>query len=852
LGRRVSGAKCPPGDGGDVKKALTEDDVIWAYRICLGREPENALVLQHHYLSAFDAIGTINRYARQQIEPSPAFVTNVLGVKTRPEFYPRILTGRTCPVEPPPIPANWHSGHGIVRRRGDKLTELCDRNDTALGTQIAIQRTVHIELTSTLTQEDENRLAPAVLRALSGLLDMLPISYLVRVETTDQSVIEHVSPGISAWDANSLVADMARPVVESWAARAGTGFRYSLLMIMRPLSALGAAVLLMALACGPAWAQSAANVLLVVNQDSPESVEIGNYYAAVRGIPSGQIVRISAPVTDSLSRFAFDTKIQMPIASFLAKHLLQDQVLYIVLTKGVPLRVEGTDGLNGTVASVDSELTLLYRRMVGSANMVDSELTLLYRLVDRSAGSAVPAIGRVENPLFLGDKPVKGAKRFSRFDSDLYLVTRLDGFAVADVKALIDRAAKPVRDGQIVLDQKGTLIDRGGDAWLQEAADRLVNDQQGARVQLESTRTLATVSGPVIGYFSWGSNDPANQRRAMGLSFVNGAIGGMFVSTDGRTFREPHPNWKPAIAGSATGGQSLVGDLIREGITGVVGHVAEPYLDSIVRPQILFPAYLAGFNLAESFYLAMPFLSWQDIVVGDPLCSPFQSAPAGQDQLHRGLDQATLLPALFAERRLNSLKGGSSPLNAEALTLNLRGWSLLAQGKPDSEVDAVLERATVLEPRLVAAQLRLSGVEEGRKDYDRAIERYRAVLAADPGNVFALNNLAFALADHKDQAKDALPLAQRAYALAGETPAIADTLGWVHFKLGEAAKALPLLDRAAKGAPASVDILVHAAIVHASVGNPVQARLYLDAAIKADPKAAERSDVKALIGKLVI
>jgi hypothetical protein len=33
--------------------------------------------------------------------------------------------------------------------------------------------------------------------------------------------------------------------------------------------------------------------------------------------------------------------------------------------------------------------------------------------------------------------------------------------------------------------------------------------------------------------------------------------------------------------------------------------------------------------------MAMPFLSWQDIVVGDPLCSPFQSAPAAQDQLHR-------------------------------------------------------------------------------------------------------------------------------------------------------------------------------------------------------------------------
>jgi hypothetical protein len=74
---------------------------------------------------------------------------------------------------------------------------------------------VHIELTSTLTQEDENRLAAAVLRALSGMLDMLPIAYMVRVETTDQSVIEEVSHGISNRVAGAMTADVRRPVLES-------------------------------------------------------------------------------------------------------------------------------------------------------------------------------------------------------------------------------------------------------------------------------------------------------------------------------------------------------------------------------------------------------------------------------------------------------------------------------------------------------------------------------------------------------------------------------------------------------------------------------------------------------------
>ena len=73
---------------------------------------------------------------------------------------------------------------------------------------------VQIEFTSTLTQEDENRLAPAVLKALSGVLDMLPIAYILRVETTDDNVLVHVSPQPSAWE-TVPGTDAVRPILES-------------------------------------------------------------------------------------------------------------------------------------------------------------------------------------------------------------------------------------------------------------------------------------------------------------------------------------------------------------------------------------------------------------------------------------------------------------------------------------------------------------------------------------------------------------------------------------------------------------------------------------------------------------
>ena len=64
----------------------------------------------------------------------------------------------------------------------------------------------------------------------------------------------------------------------------------------------------------------------------------------------------------------------------------------------------------------------------------------------------------------------------------------------------------------------------------------------------------------------------------------------------------------------------MTADYIHEGATGCSGHVTEPYLGSCPRPDLLLPAYFAGRNLAESYYLAIPGLSWQNIVVGDPLC----------------------------------------------------------------------------------------------------------------------------------------------------------------------------------------------------------------------------------------
>jgi hypothetical protein len=48
-----------------------------------------------------------------------------------------------------------------------------------------------IRFISSLTAEDEDLFAPALLKAVSALLDQLPIAYTIRVETTGAQVFQH-------------------------------------------------------------------------------------------------------------------------------------------------------------------------------------------------------------------------------------------------------------------------------------------------------------------------------------------------------------------------------------------------------------------------------------------------------------------------------------------------------------------------------------------------------------------------------------------------------------------------------------------------------------------------------------
>ena len=77
---------------------------------------------------------------------------------------------------------------------------------------------MEIRFVSSLTAEDENLFAPALLKALGALLDQMPIAYTLRIETTGAQVFQHTHAGASAAASSALDAGAAngagaRPMV---------------------------------------------------------------------------------------------------------------------------------------------------------------------------------------------------------------------------------------------------------------------------------------------------------------------------------------------------------------------------------------------------------------------------------------------------------------------------------------------------------------------------------------------------------------------------------------------------------------------------------------------------------------
>ncbi|MEK6646746.1 MAG: TIGR03790 family protein [Candidatus Firestonebacteria bacterium] len=354
------------------------------------------------------------------------------------------------------------------------------------------------------------------------------------------------------------------------------------------------------------------NVLVVINNASSASKEIGLYYQKARSIPDVNMMYYTGETTETVNTTEYN-KLVMSIKNWINSNNIYDKIDYIVLTKGTPLRRNGSDSVTNSLVTMDASPAIT-SRTINPYN-------------GRSWSSGASG-GTAMRDTFSHSKTYNGYK-------NLYLVTKLDGYTVEQVKALIDNSvnaygsaatrkylfdAKPSSASYIVADNN------------MEAASNVLKSAKFNNVIFDSSSTFQTGYKDLGCYFSWGSNDwNSTGAKYQSLYFAPGAIAETYVSTGGRTFEYPS-DWPNYIRGSADpqgASQSLIADLVKNGVAGVSGYTGEPYLDACQDVETLTTRYFIDkYNLAESFYMSCPYVNWKQVLIGDPLCPlPPASAP---------------------------------------------------------------------------------------------------------------------------------------------------------------------------------------------------------------------------------
>jgi uncharacterized protein (TIGR03790 family) len=358
----------------------------------------------------------------------------------------------------------------------------------------------------------------------------------------------------------------------------------------------------------------AASVIILANSADPDSLRLAAHYAAARGVPVENLVALPMPAGETISWTEFVGEVWQPLKDELVRRgwidaiktqsvdaigrktyiMVGHHIAYLVVCRGVPLRIANDPRLLSTNAASPDQAQ--FRTNQGA---VDSELSLLAR-------SGYNINGWVPNPLFHNEHPTP-------FDlSDIVKVGRLDGPTLLDAERLVDNALIAERTGLL----GRSYVDLGGpspegDQWLGATAAQLTALGFDGDVDRTSATLPATArfDAPVL-YFGWYTDNMNGPFTLPDFEFPPGAIALHIHSFSAHTMRSPTEGW--------------CGPLVAHGVTATMGNVFEPYLEFTHHPDLLLHALARGWTLGEAAYYALPVLSWQSVLIGDPLYRPFQ------------------------------------------------------------------------------------------------------------------------------------------------------------------------------------------------------------------------------------
>jgi uncharacterized protein (TIGR03790 family) len=339
---------------------------------------------------------------------------------------------------------------------------------------------------------------------------------------------------------------------------------------------------------------SGLNVAVVVNQNSTNSVQLGNYYCERRTVPPQNLLRINWTGGNATwTRSDFESVLLNPLVDMLSSRGLTNQIDYVVLSMDIPYQVTDTNGINSTTAA----LFYGFKTDDCSNNCPENIPGCNLPMASSNAYAASESIFRQMPPIAPG--------------SNSWLVTMITSSNLAQALGIIDRGVA----------SDGTFPTQT--VWLAKTSDpdrnvrylefdnsvfdaRVAGDFSIQRTNLDSPYGPTNLMGYQTGLY---------QFTILSNAFVAGAIADSLTSYAGVIYQ---PNDQTTL---------LV--FLNAGACGSYGTVTEPcnYLQKFPSPQDYF--YQArGFSLAESYYQSLV-NPYQGLMVAEPLAAPFARPPGG-------------------------------------------------------------------------------------------------------------------------------------------------------------------------------------------------------------------------------
>ena len=348
---------------------------------------------------------------------------------------------------------------------------------------------------------------------------------------------------------------------------------------------------------GRLWAGgSGLNVVVVVNQNSTNSVQLGNYYCEKRQVPPQNVLRTTWTGGNvSWQKSDFQSVILNPLLAMLSARQLTNQIDYVLLSMDFPYRVEngGALGVSGTNSTTSA---LFYGFKADYPPQVNPESC---SLPDASSNS------------YAGSECIFRSVALGSSRTN-FLAVMLTSSNLDQAKLVIDEAVA----GDGTFPTQTVYLAKSSDVFRNLRYPLFDNAVFNARLRGNYSVQRVTADPPysygaILGLESgWG-----NPYVIGNSTFVPGGLADILTSWSGTLFENS--------------GQINLLMLVGYGVTGCYGTVIEPcsYLPKFPSPQNYF--YQArGFSMAECYYQSVT-NPYQGLLVGEPLAAPFALSPAG-------------------------------------------------------------------------------------------------------------------------------------------------------------------------------------------------------------------------------